>query len=613
MFPGHPRRKGVLASAFVLLLSTGLALPAAQTEARRRAGAKRLGATAAALPTDLTGETCLSGSAVVDPDGSGPLPAMTYCVLNGRLGTNQALEMDDTDGLPPVPGNASTVADGNLFKGANPANDPDLPLVAGATYIDWDDLAITNLTGTGAAPLGSVENHRILDFTANNDFTTLRPQAASCLNDGSSLPKEDFTQSYIANNEAFLYLSQERRTNNGNSVYYWLLTRQAPIVVETSDCGLNNTRGQLQFRLGPGDVELLVNFPDSSDPAGGGVFFRSFTGADTGYIPARDAVFDLGWGGLQTAPVHNFSINITGDGDDGYGHWGGIDSHGDPVASGSFVTATFAEWAVDLFDLFASGATCGQSLFITGLSRASTGQIGSIDEPAALKDTVGPKLYSFGQITAVATVTGTCEDPAVGNSFSYSAAAFGLDGTTPLDPSSFSCSWVCDDDGGRTVTLSDANACSGTGDVSADGGTPVNVTCTVTVTETASGCEADDDATDEVLFPIHVDIDPTPASQTCTVPGSPGSDNGNIGPGIAFIPTISGGDGSYSLVWTVMGPNTGSCAANAPMCVVDVPDSLFCSLTTVKASVDDGSALCPGADSETEAVTKFTTIGATNN
>lgn len=562
---------------------------------------------------DLTGETCLSGTAMIDPDGNGPLPSFTYCVMNGRLGENEALEMDDTDGMPPMSGMATSVADANLFAGANPLNDPDLPFVSGATYVDWNDLAITDLTGPGAAPLGSVENHRILDFTANDDFTILRPQAASCLNDGSALPKEDFTQSYIANNEEFLYFGQERRTNNGNSVYYWLLTKEPPIVVSTTDCG-SNTRGQLQFNLSEDDVELLVNFPDSSDPAGGAVFFRQFVGANSGYIPARDAVFAAGWGPLQVGPIHNFSLNIIGDGDDGFGDWGGIDSHGDPVATGSYTTASLAEWAVSLQDVFGGLSLCGQSLFVTGLSRASSGQVGDIDEPAALKDSIGPKLYSFGQISAQATVVGACEDPAIGDSFTYSAVAFGLDGVTPLDPNDFTCSWLCDDDGGRTVTLSDASACSGTGDVSEDGRTPVNVTCTVTVSEPATGCTADDDDVDQVLFPIRVDITPSPAALTCTVPGSPGSDNGNIGPGVTFAPTISGGDGPpYSLTWMVTGPNNSTCAANAATCNVDIPDGSFCALTEVKVSVDDGSPLCDAQDSEEEEVTKQTSINATNN
>jgi len=554
---------------------------------------------------DLTGETCLSGSATIDPDGpGGPLPPQTYCVMNGRLPAGYALEMDNTDGMPPVAGSAVSVADGNLFQGGT-VNDPDLPFVSGAIYIDWADLPIAPLTGAGAAPLGSVENYRILDFTANGDYTMLRPQAASCLNDGSVLPKEDFTQSYIANNDEFLYFAQERRTNNGNSVYYWLLTQEPPIVnTMTGDCG-SNTRGQLQFNLTAGDVELLVNFPDSSDPAGGGVFFRNYTGSASGYIPARDAVFDPGWSGLQAAPIRDLSINITGDGDDDYGPWGGFTKQGNPVASGSYDTATFAEWAVDLVDVFSGSALCGRQLFVTGLSRSSTGQIGSLDEPAALKDTVGPKLFSFGQISAQASLTPTCD-----LGFSYSAEAFGFDGSTPLDPNGYTCAWVCDDDDGRGVTLSAASACSGTGTIPRGDGSPDGVTCTVTITETASGCSADDDGQGTVFAPLVVSIAPDTMSLGCTVPGAPGSDNGTIGPGVTYTPTISGGDGAYSLTWSVSGPNTATCTANAPVCVVDIPDGTFCGRTNVGVTVDDGEPLCPAAQSNTGVVIKTTSVTA---
>ena len=37
---------------------------------------------------DLTGEVCLSGTVVIDPDGEGPLPAHTYCVMQGVLPEN---------------------------------------------------------------------------------------------------------------------------------------------------------------------------------------------------------------------------------------------------------------------------------------------------------------------------------------------------------------------------------------------------------------------------------------------------------------------------------------------------------------------------------------------
>jgi hypothetical protein len=572
-----------------------------------------LGSTSASAQTpvlDLTGETCLGSSMTIDPDGNGPLPAAVYCVMNGRLGTNQALEMDDIDGLPPVSGNSATVADANLASG-DTDNDPNLPVDPGATtYLDWADLNITNLTGPNAAPLGSVEDHRILDFTANDDFTILSPSNASCLNDGSALPKEDFTQSYIANTNTHLYFGQERRTNNGNSVYYWILSQNPPIVVADPSCG-GNTRGQVQFNLTEGDIELLVNFPDSSDPAGGAVFFRPYSGADSGYVPAKEAVFHANWSDTL-APVDNIAVNIAQAphaGDDGFGPWGGIDSHGDPVATGSYTTASFAEWAVDLNTVFGGLALCGKQLFVTGLSRASTGQVGSIDEPSSLKDIVGPKLYSFGAISATASLTPSCN-----LTFGYTGGGFGIDGVTPIPTSDLAASWVCTDGDGRGVSM-DTAALSGTGSVPLGDSSPDTIDCTLTITDTPSGCTAEATASTTVYAPIVVSITPDAAGLSCTVPDQdePGFDNGDIGDGVTYTPTISGGDGSYTRTWTVTGPNSATCAANATSCVVDIPDTNFCALTKVQVSVDDGQALCPAQASEPEYVTKLTSVSATNN
>lgn len=561
------------------------------------------GAPVQAQTTDLTGEICLDGSAVIQT----PAGPFTYCLMQGRLGANQALELDDTDGGPPVAGSPASVADANLFSSADPVNDPDLPPISGATYIDWDDLTIRNVTGPDAAPLGSVENHRILDFTANDDFTVFRPQAASCLNDGSALPKEDFTQSYIANNDSFIYFAQERRTNNGNSVYYWLLTQNPPVVVPSSDCGAS-TRGQFQFNLTADDVELLVNFPDSGDPASGAVFFRQFTGPDSGYVPARDAVFHAGWGPLQVAPVLHFALNIVGDGDDGIGHWGGIDSHGDPIAqnANTYASTALAEWGVDLEAFFGGGPICGQRLYITGMSRSSTGQSGDPTEPSALKDVVGPKLYSFGEVTATAELTPSCD-----LTFGYSATAVGIDGVTPIPPEELACTWTCTDSAGRGITM-DETACSGTGSIPRGDGSPDGISCTVHVSHLTSFCEDDADASTTVFAPIVVSISPTPDALTCTIPAGPGFDNGDIGPGVTYAATVNGGDGVYSYAWNVLGPNAAVCG-NAATCVIDVPDSNFCAQTTLSVGVDDGEPLCPAVDSETEAVLKFTQVNATDN
>jgi hypothetical protein len=556
---------------------------------------------------DLSGEICVDGSEEIDT----PFGTFTYCVMQGRLGTNQALEMDDTDGGPPMEGISETVADANVFSSTDDVNDPNLPDIPGAEYIDWNDLDLGDLVGTGAVPLGSVENNRILDFTANDDYTIFRPQAASCLNDGSALPKEDFTQSYIANNDEFLYFAQERRRNNGNSVYYWLLTKEPPVLVPDDAC--SNARGQLQFSLSDGDVELLVNFPDSSDPAGGGVFFRQYMLPGSGYITARDAVFDAGWGPVLSPqdpdpPIINFALNIGGGADDLFPKWGGISRQGDPIPQDDnyYETATFAEWAVDLGEIFPTGIICGERLYITGLSRSSTGQVGELTEPSALKDVVGPKLYSFGEITAAAELTPTCE-----LSFGYSATGVGLDGETPL--TNISCDWTCtatSNGDARPITMfpDDASGCTGTGVVGPETDLrPADVSCTVMVTDNDSGCEDDAEATTTVYAPLIVTIEPYPTMLTCTVPGSPGYDNGNISDGVLYSATAAGGDGVYSYVWNVNGPSTGVCG-DSPACSVDIPDNNFCARTNISVTVDDGNEECLAVTSEEETVYKETTI-----
>jgi hypothetical protein len=544
---------------------------------------------------DLSGEVCFAGTAVINT----PIGPLTYCIMQGRLGTDEALEIDDL--------NSIDFTDANVFNGVT-ANDPDYPPVGGATFIDWDSLTLSNVT---EEILGSVENNRILDTVANDDFTMLRPQAKSCLNDGSVVPKEDFTQSYVANNEEYIYMAQERRTNNGNSVYYWLLTQNPPYVNPNSpDCGAQ-TRGQLLFDLTPGDVEVIVNFPDSSDPTGGAVFFRKFVSiSNAPGLLADEAVFAPGWDDRPEA-IPNFAMNeveFPHDGDDGLPHWGGLDKRGNPIPQdgNTYAAASFAEWAIDLSEVFGVGEPiCGKRLYFTGLSRASTGKVGDLTEPSALKDLVGPKLYSFGEITAIANVTGNCD-----LTFDYEVTAVGLDGETPIPEENLTCLWSCTAPFANIGGPYDANACSGSGTLDY----PSIVNCTVTVDDSDSGCTDSDGGSDSVLTGINASIAPTPTFLNCTVPGTgtTGFDNGTISDGINYTATATGGSGNYSYNWLVTGPSEIVCG-NSASCLVDIPDNNFCARTSVKVVVDDDDPRCPGVDSEVEEVSKSTSVIATDN
>jgi hypothetical protein len=455
-----------------------------------------------------------------------------------------------------------------------------------------------------------VENNRILDTVANDDFTMLRPQSKSCLNDGSVVPKEDFTQSYIANNEEYIYMAQERRTNNGNSVYYWLLTQNPPYVdVNSPDCGAQ-TRGQLLFDLTQGDVEVIVNFPDSSDPSGGAVFFRKYEGSPIPGLLADEAVFAAAWVENATA-IPNFALNEVEPphaGDDGLPHWGGLDKRGNPIPQdgNAYAEASFAEWAIDLEEVFGIGEPiCGKRLFFTGLSRASTGKVGDLTEPSALKDLVGPKLYSFGEITAIANVTGNCD-----LTFDYEVTAVGLDGVTPIPEEDLTCLWSCDAPGAIINSPYDPNACYGIANLTA----PSIVNCTVTVEDSDSGCTDSDGGSDSVLTGITTSIAPTPTFLSCTVPvtNTTGFDNGTISSGISYSATATGGSGNYSYNWIVTGPDEIVCG-NSASCLIDIPDDNFCARTSVKVVVDDDDPRCPGVDSEVEEVSKSTSVNATDN
>jgi len=573
---------------------------------------------------DLTGEICKSGSEVVD--------GRTYCIMRGNLGEDAAngnrpfaLEMDDTDGAPPN-GTENGVADANLRQGDTP-NDPDLPaLSVAATYIDWASLSISNLPSPAQFPVGLVEDHRILDWTASADETTV---AGSCLERGNANGKDDFTQTYIANNNEFLYFGQERRTNNGNARVVWILSKLPPITVAVGGCaidavdpntGVPNHKGELQFKLSDGDVKLEVTFPSGSDIniTSGDYDILKYNGNSAGYAAAAAAVADANWG-ASTVSIQNIAINsdeasLGHSGDDSYAPWGGINAQGKTAASGTFTKAQFLEWAVPLTganSIFGDAGLCGQALFFTGMTYASSG--GS----ASLKDAIGPKLYSFGGITPTVHL----ENVGCGDSFRYSVEVLGIDGN-PVTPDSVE--WECTaavggdptdhstelDDGesilGTICTADEPDTLTGEGigcvDRNADG-TPHEVTCIATVT--AQGCEG---ITAEATVTVDgslqaIDAALTCQTQSCSAPlSSVGSSNGNILPsGFTFSPILSGGTGEYELTWNIVPTTLGiscpaekicsldeaGCHASLTPCAVKIPDNVYCATALVNLVIVD--------------------------
>jgi len=77
--------------------------------------------------------------------------------------------------------------------------------------------------------------------------------------------------------------------------------------------------------------------------------------------------------------------------------------------------------------------------------------------------------------------------------------------------------------------------------------------------------------------------------------------------------TISGGQPPYTVTWNVTGENAAPACGNSVSCLVDSAANNYCAGINVQANVDDSFALCLPKDSETEVVTKQTTVTATNN
>jgi hypothetical protein len=541
-------------------------------------------------PKDLTGETCLGGTKDIDPDGEGPLPSKTYCVIEGRLPEDKAIQIDDVDGLFPST-TAFSAGDGNLFDGPDDPNnstglgDRDLPSVAGADYIDWDDLDLTTLS---AATVGSVENFHVVDFVAVGGTKDKTSLSHSCMQDQSNAGKADLSQIYIANNEEYLYIGVERLTSSGNTASYWMLTKEPPIVRNVQGCIAGpGVVGQLEFKLSDGDVQFLVNTPGFGKVGDARAFVRTFDGATTAYLTPAAAIAHAGWSGALV-PAANLAVSLAdkespGDGgDEGIGHWGSFNDQGNIIATGSFSSAEFVEFAVGMENIFPDQELCGQQLFLTAVSRASTGPQDLVPtESSEFMDAVGPKLYSFGSISATAEI----HPVPCGDSFTYCVDALGLGGD-PLPNATVT--WVCtatddidgDDD---TVTFDDdaAVSCGADPDTFPVGSIPRNadgsshhVTCTAHVDDGDTGCEVDTAAEGDVEASLEAVVigGLDPQTLSCAIPANPGV--ANITPeSFTFMVEPSGGSNtSYLIDWIFTPPNYAPCVVNSTSCTVPVPD-----------------------------------------
>jgi hypothetical protein len=252
--------------------------------------------------------------------------------------------------------------------------------------------------------------------------------------------------------------------------------------------------------------------------------------------------------------------------------------------------------------LASPGGNCTGNLTVTDAGRA---------DDLVCTATANDSAVGYVPLAVTPSLTQTCN---MGVEPNVDDATYGST-VTGGSPAGVSYNWgFGSSTSGCTVTPSSSTTASGGLDVTPPSSRgPCNVNGSVTVTDlrTDKVCTATGGPANTTVYaPIKVSIAPNNTSLACTIPGTPGSDPGTIGP-ITFSPTVSGGDGSYTYQWHVSGPNDATCGTTAS-CVVDIPDASYCALTQLYVGVDDGTPLCALQNSETEDVTKQTQIFATN-
>jgi hypothetical protein len=347
----------------------------------------------------------------------------------------------------------------------------------------------------------------LVDGVGNQDPDIFRP--GSTLNDGSSLPKQDITRVWLSNNSEFLYLAEERRANNGNSSYHLFLTKLEPTAVFGEP---------VVYHLTDGDLEIRICFPKGSQPELAAIEVLQVTGLGAG-VAADVMAADIWASGLFTpfpTAVAAFQVNqaptLALD--------GALDRHANPT--NEYDTATFAEAAISLAAVGLD--PCGSTAFASLITRSSCSLTSDI------KDLAPPVVYNFGGPTIGGIeVTGPDCENAV-------CLAVSVDeGTAP-----YTLSWY---DGAtliREVTLAAAgtdffclNLSPGTHNISA-------------VVADVVGCGVSSSAAPLTVYEL-MDVSLS-AESNC------------IGQ-VTWTASASGGDGSYTYVWTVDGSAVGGNSA----------------------------------------------------
>lgn len=569
------------------------------------------------------------------------VPGTQVDALAPELNTfiTDSLQIDELGGGP---------GDANLFADLDPADGSDsvnLPLGGPDAFIDWEDLG------------WDLANHRLMDTddpATGRDLTAF-PGSNECVGPANVLSKMDLTYVASANNQAFAYLAVQRSANNGDAGYYWLFTRLEPRqVLNEYPCRRDMER--LVYDISVGDVLIKGHFKPSADPLLE-VFQATSAVNNVGAVDAINFLSPI-WA-LSPDGVAAVAVNSTVTAPGTFGAEGIKTMAGDNLD-----TELFAEAAVPLWVFTGqTGNVCDATFYGSVITRSS----GSGGTTPDLKDLAGPALFNFGTATAEAELLPTCT-----NQFGYQLTeAIGADGQSMTDPG---CHWFFSDGtesfecgdptfreaplGTLTATLVVTDPVSGCeADVTPDSvevyaplgvtplltptcalsydyevvevhggsgdygyewtfpaGTPgvsnvpsgsvsvpqgdVDYGATLRVTDLRDdlpGCFVDANATTRPYAPVEVVLTPDVSEKTC--PAFPDDT-------VTFTATAAGGDGVYSYLWT-----GGDCVG--PVCTVDPDDSDFCPTGNVSVRVDDGTTLCPYADSESFTWRKETTVTVT--
>ncbi len=552
------------------------------------------------------------------------------------------LEIDEESGGP---GDADVLRDTPPYKVPSPT-----PAPADDQWIDWSDLPTAN--------------HRLQDLNdpdSDRDPSSF-PRSNECVADSKVLSKMDLTYVGVANNQEYAYLAVQRANNNGDAGYYWIFTKNAPrLAAGEAPCKAGEKR--LVYDISPGDVLFSGHFQPSATP-----LLEAYTAiatrSDVGAVDAIDFKDATLWAkdnsSIEAVAVNERNINP--------GSWGSDGVSKQALSGGDLEPELFAEAAVRTA-IFTGGSICGAKFYGSVITRSS----GSGGTTPDLKDLAGPRQFNFGDVSASAKLTPSC-DPR----FGYDADLLGIDGQ-PVTGAT--CSWVFEDAAGNTVGTS--SSCDGYLDI-----TPGAYKGTVTATDPGTGCsgQATLDQID-VYAKIGVSADLT---ATCTSSFGYGATvTGGSAPGSAAVVWAFSGDSggtpsptsstslsgsvavnpaaqSYTGTVTVTDPRTDlTCTAThadsatpyAPItvsltpralgnvctsgdaaiydavvsggngsysygwtgwscsggsCTIDPSNDTFCANEQVYVTVSDTS-LCPSAQSETETYTKTTTVTASNN